>query len=314
MICGPRSFAVLVALATLTLAASASAQAEIQLRLAYSVVLHMESILATVTIENGTSQEFAVGETNGNCRLRFDIETEPGRLIPRTDVPMFRQLAVIPPFKSATLEFDLLRLYQIRSPGSYSVSARIHGPEGMLVSGRQFLDVVPGLEVLRIAQTSPDGRRFTYQLRTLARNRQEHLFLRVDEEAAELCHGVFDLGPQVRLLTPLLRFDRLGRVHVLHQSAPSRFTHSVFEADGTPVQTVFWTSSPAEIQLRRTEEGDIVVAGARPYEGDRFVAPMRVQEATRPPEPVRPNRQPFELPAGYGPDGRRIEPRVDNQR
>ncbi len=303
----------LTALATLAAAGSATAQSEIRLRLAQSIVLHMESILATVTIENGTSEEFAVGETNGNCRLRFDIEAEPGRLIARTDVPMFRRLAVIPPFKSATLEFDLLRLYQIRSPGSYSVSARLHGPAGMLVSGRQFLDVVPGLEVVRIAQTAPDGRRFTYQLRTLGRNRQEHLFLRVDEEAAELCHGVFDLGAQVRLLTPLLRFDRLGRVHVLHQSAPARFTHSVFEADGTPVQTVFWTSTPAEIQLRRTEDGDIVVAGARPYEGDRYVAPPRAQEPRRPPEPARPERRPFELPPGYGPNGRRIEPRVDSQ-
>ncbi len=303
----------LAALAALAVAGSAAAQAEIRLRLTHPVVLHMESILATVTIENGTSEEFAVGETNGNCRLRFDIESEPGRLIPRTDVPMFRRLAVIPPFKSATLEFDLMRLYQIRTPGAYSVSARLHGPAGMLVSGRQFLDVVPGLEVLRTTQTAPDGRRFTYQLRTLGRDRQEHLFLRVDEEAAQLCHGVFDLGPQVRLLTPLLRFDRLGRVHVLHQSAPARFTHSVFEADGSPVQTVFWTSTPAEIQLRRTEDGDIVVAGARPYEGDRYIAPMRVQEPRLPAEPARPQPQPFELPPGYGPDGRRIEPRVDKQ-
>lgn len=303
----------LAALAAVAMAGSAAGQAEIRLRLAHPVVLHMESILATVTIENGTTEEFAVGETNGNCRLRFDIEAEPGRLISRTDVPMFRRIAVIPPFKSATLEFDLMRLYQIRTPGAYSVSARLHGPAGMLVSGRQFLDVVPGLEVLRVTQTAPDGRRFTYQLRTLGRNRQEHLFLRVDEEAAQLCHGVFDLGPQVRLLTPLLRFDRLGRVHVLHQSAPARFTHSVFEADGTPVQTVFWTSSPAEIQLRRTEDGDIVVTGARPYEGDRYVAPMRVQEPRLPAEPARPRPRPFELPEGYGPDGRRIEPRVDNR-
>ncbi|MCX7818907.1 MAG: hypothetical protein N2652_06855 [Kiritimatiellae bacterium] len=305
----------LAALGALALATAAGAQAELRLRLAHSIVLHMESILATVTIENGTPDEFAVGETNGNCRLRFDIEAAPGRLIPRTDVPMFRRIAVIPPFKAATLEFDLLRLYEIRSPGAYAVSARLHGPAGMLVSGRQFLDVVPGLELLRVSQTAPDQRRFTYQLRTLGRNRQEHLFLRVDEDAAELCHGVFDLGPHVRLLRPLLRFDRLGRVHVLHQSAPGRFTHSVFEADGTPVQTMFWSSTPAEIELRRTEDGDIVVAGARPYEGDRVVAPLRVQEP-RPdslPTPAT-SRQPFELPDGYGPDGRRVEPRIDNRR
>lgn len=300
-------------LTVFTMVMTAGAQSEIRLRLAHSTVLHMESILASVTIDNGTSEEFAVGETNGNCRLRFDVEVAPGRLVSRTDVPMFRRLAVIPPFKSATLEFDLLRLYQIRSPGAYSVAVRLHGPAGMLASARQYLDVVPGLELLRVSQSAPDGRRFTYHLRTLGRDRGEHLFLRVDEEAKELCHGVFDLGSQVRLLTPLLRFDRLGRVHVLHQSAPTRFTHSVFESDGTPVETVFWTSTPAEIQLHRTEDGNIVVVGARRYEGDRVVAPMRVQEPRWQPEPVRPPRRPFELPDGYGPDGRRIEPRIDNR-
>lgn len=256
-------------------ATTAPAQVEMRLRLAQSMVLHMEPILATVTIENGSSDEIAIGEGHGNSRFFFDIELAPGRPVPRTETPMFRRIAVVAPYKSATLEFDLLPLYELRTPGSYSVTARLHGPAGLLVSGRQFLDIVPGLEISQIAQTSPGGVRFLYQLRTLARDRQEHLFLRVDEEAASLCHGVFDLGTFIRVFQPVARFDRAGRVHVLHQSAPTRFTHSVFEFDGRPVSSVFWTAKAAEIALQRTEDGDIVVVGAQPYRGDSMVAPPR---------------------------------------
>ncbi len=268
----------ILALTVAGLAPAVVAQVEMRLKLAHPTVLHMESILATLVVENGAAEELAIGETNGNTRLFFDIEAAPGRLVPRTAEPMFRRIAVVPPFKSATLEFDLLSLYEIRSPGAYTVQARLHGPAGLLTSGRLYLDVVPGLQVARVAQAVPGGPRFTYQLRTLGRNRQEHLFLRVDDEAQSLCHGVFDLGTYIRLFSPLLKVDAARRVHVLHQSAPTRFTHSVFEADGAPVRSVFWTASPSEIALERTEDGDLVVAGGRPYEGDKAVAPPRFEE------------------------------------
>lgn len=270
----------------LFLTASAHGQAEMRLRLAYSTSLHMEPVLASLAIVNGTGEDLEIGETNGNARLFFDIEASPGRLVGRAEAPMFRQLASVPAGKSATLEFDLLSLYQIRSPGAYSVTARMHGSAGLVTSARQFLDVVPGMPVTSMTRPHVDGVRYTYQLRSLSRDREDHLFLRVDDEAQSLCFGVFDLGSMLRVVDPVMKSDKRGRIHVLHQSAPTRFTHSVFEADGQPVSSQFWSGRTSGVGLQLNEDGDIVVAGAQPYRGDKTVAPpsvdsRRVEEMRR---------------------------------
>jgi len=256
----------------------AHAQLELNLRLAYNMVLHMEPIVARVTVDNGTPEELVIGETNAAYRLVFEIEQSPGRPVPRTNRPLFGQSAVAPPYKSVTFEFNLLQLYAIREPGAYTVRARLEGPSGRWVTGKEFLDVVPGLDVAHQVQTLPDGRRMVYQLRSLARDRRQHLLLRVDEETRDVCHGVLDLGTYVRLVEPVMKFDRLGRVHVLHLSGPNRFTHSVFEPDGEPVSAKFWTARPSDIALQRDANGDLIVVGARPYAGDVFAAPSRVNE------------------------------------
>jgi len=268
------------------LAAPAFGQVELRLRLANSTVVHMESILASVTVVNGTTDALDIGETNGNARLFFDIEASPGRIVGRAEAPMFRKLAPVPVAKSATLEFDLLNLYQIRSSGAYSVVARLHSPAGLVTSSRQYLDVVPGMPVTSMSKPGPGGNRFTYQLRSLARDREDHLFLRIDDDAKSLCYGVFDLGSMLRVVDPVMRSDGRGRIHVLHQSAPARFTHSVFEPDGQPVSSQFWTGRPSGVALQLTEDGDIVVAGAQAYRGDKVVAPpsvdsRRVEEMQR---------------------------------
>lgn len=257
-------------------AVCAQGQVELKLRLAHPTVLHMEPVLASLTVVNGEEADLLIGETNGNARLFFDIEVSPGRVVTRTEAPLFRSPAPVRAFKSATLEFDLLSLYQIRAPGAYSVVARLHGPGGLFTSARQFLDVVPGMSVATMVKTGPDDVRYTYQLRTLSRDREEHMFLRVDDMGENLCHGVFDLGSILRVVDPVLRRDGHGRVHVLHQSAPTRFTHSVFEADGVPVSTKFWNGRSSSVALQMTEDGDIVITGAEPYRGDKAVAPPTI--------------------------------------
>lgn len=263
-------------IAAALIASGAHGQVDVRMRLAYSTVLHMEPILATVTIVNSTESDLVVGETTGNSRLFFDIETGPGRpFIPRTDAVMFRTPASVPAMKSATLEFNLLPLYSIRSPGAFSVTARLQGPGGLVTSGRQFLDVVPGMVIASVSRPVQDLGQLRYQLRTLARDRADHLFLRIDDAADEICYGVYKLGTVIRVVDPVMRFDRFGMAHILHQSSPTRFTHSSFEPDGTPYRSRFWTGKASSVGLQLTEDGEIEVVGAQPYRGDVGVAPSR---------------------------------------
>ena len=77
----------------------------------------------------------------------------------------------------------------------------------------------------------------SYTLRTLNRDRREVVFLRINDDDRGMCYGVFELGAIVRMFEPKLQMDEVGNIHVLHQSGPWQFTHSVFTPHGDPVAT-----------------------------------------------------------------------------
>jgi hypothetical protein len=66
-------------------------------------------------------------------------------------------------------------------------------------------------------------------------------------------------------------FDTRGRLHVLHQSGPARFTHSSFSSRGTPLDKQFISADGSNVRLVRTPEGGVEVVGGRVYEGDPYV-------------------------------------------
>lgn len=259
---------------------SAGAAVNVRLKLAHSTVLELEPVLASVTIENDGTEPIGLGPTNAQARLQFDIEGSPGSPVRPTGDPLFEAPVTVAPFKSSTFEFDLVTLYTLRAAGPYSVTARLTIGGEMLVSEKVYLDIVPGLELGRIQVDLPGerGGRRTCVLRTLARERTESLFLRVDDTAKGICFGVLDLGGILRMHDPVMRADAGGRIHVLHQSGPTRYTHSVIDPAGALVSAKFYTARPVDIAMRQTAEGEIVIEGGQPYRGDPVVAPMRVDE------------------------------------
>lgn len=268
------------AAAVLAAAGAADAAVSVRLKLAHSTVIEMEPVVASVTIENDGRDPIELGPTNAPVRLQFDIEGSPGSPVRPTGEPLFRAPVTVAPMKSATFEFDLIPLYTIRGAGPYSVTARMTMNGRMELSDRLFLDVVPGLAMGRLVVDLPDARegRRTCMLRTLARERAETLFLRIDNVEKGICHGVFDLGSILRMHDPIMQADASGRIHVLHQSAPTRYTHSVVDPSGIVISVKFYTARPSEIAMRRTAEGEIVVEGGEPYKGDSMVAPLRIDE------------------------------------
>ena len=130
-----------------------------------------------------------------------------------------------------------------------------------------FLDVLPGLEIARLSAgvpAEPDATRL-YTLRTLNRDRVEVMFLRIDDDDRGVCYGVFELGRIVRLYEPKLQVDETGNVHILHQSGPWQFTHSVFTPRGEPVLQEVYSGEGSAIGLKRGEGGQLAVDGGQLY-------------------------------------------------
>ena len=141
---------------------------------------------------------------------------------------------------------DLLRSYALQFTGPYTARVHLRFGETTLAGTKQYLDVVPGFELQNIKV--PRGGNLSdildCSLRTLNRGNREQLFLRL---------------------------DRRGFVHVLHQSAPTRYTHSVHSNEGEPLSKEFHTKGDSSVRFADATDNSLQVKGALPYEGDLSV-------------------------------------------
>ena len=137
----------------------------------------------------------------------------------------------------------------------------------VFISPKLFLDVLPGLEISKLVAGIPEDPNAvrSYTLRTLNRDRTEVVFLRINDDDRGMCYGVFELGTIVRLFEPKLQTDEVGNIHVLHQSGPWQFTHSVFTPHGDPVVQEVYSADGSTIGLKRAEGGQIAVQGGQLY-------------------------------------------------
>lgn len=290
------------ALAVFAAAHLAQGQVDLRLKIASTIFLEMEPAMVTLDIHNRTGDPIVLGGESPNGRLRLDITRGSGEFVRPTDEPLLTEAMEIPPRGRRTLTFNMTQLYQVRRPGPHGVVACLDLAGELHLSERFLFDVVPGFELRRIEARvragDGAGRQHVLSLRSLARDREEWLFARFDEPAESVCNGVYVLGPVLRTFEPQVEIDHDNLVHVLHQSAPQRFTHSVFGLDGAPVSVRFYGGRISDARLAVSEDGLVEPAGVVPYEGDPSAAPLRSltrvwDPAARPVEPpARPERRP----------------------
>lgn len=256
----------------------AAAQVDLSARLQHSRVLQFEPVVATVRIENQSAGPITVG-AGGEVQLHFDIWMRPGDLLPERADAVVPEAFTVEAGRSVSVVVNLTDRYSLTRLGPYTVRGRLAMGERMVSTSRLNLEVVPGLELQRVEATVDGGLHGPLRkcaLLTLPRDGREHLFLRFDDPETSVCHGVHDLGTLIRYTPPVLAVDRLSHVHVLHQSAPTRYTHSVFRVDGAPVASSFYTKGPAAVRLETAQDGTLVVVGGQPYAGDVSVQMPRL--------------------------------------
>ncbi len=265
-------------------AVAAPGQVNLGVRLPNAVTLAMESVPVQVTVANNLATPLKLGGKDANADLMFDV-LSGSDLVARTSAPILDEPVEIPPRRTTTLTLDLARLYAVGRTGPYKVAARLAIPGNQdFTSSYSYLDVVPGLEIARLVCEPPgkSGARLLCTLRTLSRQREEHVFVRVEDDTRGVGLGAFDLGSIVRVFQPQMILDDLGCVHVLHQSAPGRFTHTVVDPGSLTVTTEFLSPRGPEIRIYVDDEGDIQIPGTGPYQGDPYVAPRLIDEPRAP--------------------------------
>lgn len=248
-------------------------QIEISARLQHARLLQFEPVLASVRIQNRMPRPVQVGQGE-EVEIHFDIGVRPGDYLKERPNARHADSFTVEPGETVSVVINLLDRYPLTRLGPYTIRARLSYAGGLRHSARMYLDIVPGMKI-GAAEGSVTGElggpRRVCTLLHLTRDGREHLFLRFDDPDADLSYGVHDLGSFIRFVDPNLAIDLRGHVHVLHQSAPSRFTHSTFRIDGRALDRVFYTKGHAAIRLVPAPDGEIVVAGGQVYEGDLSV-------------------------------------------
>lgn len=260
----------------------AAAQVDMQCRLENGRTVLFEPIVISLDIINNTGDILDFSGAIPNAHLAFDVERSPGVVVPPTGVPLFGQAVTIKPGDTFSGKVNLQATYKITDTGPYTVTTRVEWGEKVFISPKLFLDVLPGLEIAKLVAGIPEdpGAVRSYTLRTLNRDRSEVVFLRINDDDKGMCYGVFDLGTIVRMFEPKLQTDDIGNIHVLHQSGPWQFTHSVFTPHGDPVVQDVYSAEGSTIDLKRAEDGQFAVEGGQRY------APPGEEDASQEAAPV----------------------------
>ena len=265
----PRRALPVLLLLFLLLPLAALAQIEIDWSLDHNRTLLMEPVRADVRISNYTGIPLDFSPGTGNARLLFTIEDDPSSYVRASGRPVIPVPFVVPDGETRSIGVDLLQSYRIVRGQPYLVTPEI-AFRGLRFSGRRLsLEVQPGLEILSRTYGIPSsGNARKVSLRTLNRDRYEHLFFRLDDPSTGYCLCTVDLGGLIRFVQPALQMDSRNVFHVLHQTRPDRFSHAMFTYDGAPAGTEFYIAASGSIRLVRDADGTVSVIGGTRFEPD----------------------------------------------
>jgi hypothetical protein len=293
-----RAFFGMLAVALGGAALSASAQVEVTARLVHDRTILMEPVQVNVGIANYTGRDLDL-TARGNARLTFDVEDQPTSTLPASGSLLGNQPVIIPAGDTREVEVNLLDAYRLVKGQTYMLTPVLEFEGVRFLGPRLSIEVQPGLAVLQrdFGMPGSDQMRTAF-LRLIHRDRADRLFFRLDNPATGYCLGTYDLGRVIRFFPPRLAQDRENRFHVLHQTGPDRFAHSIFDYDGGPAGTTFYAAESGGIRLQRTEAGAIEVAGGIRYEEDPENPGLLTAPALPPSHPYNMN---LAEPAAKGP-------------
>ncbi len=249
---------------------NALGQVDIQMQVGPRRALLHESVFADLRIANNTSRQIILGGEQANADIEFDVSDMNGRSVRlRPNRSVINRTVVIDPFTTKSLQVDLVVAYQIVEARPYKVRCVIRLGEGRFSSNQAYFDVNPGSRIAS-QKIGHNGRTRVYNLIYLYRENHGELFLRVESEDGSICYGVYNFGNYIRIQDAEMSFDNQGRVHLLYQSGPRRFSHYVLNPEGETEERKFYSGIPGRISLSRSAEGDVSVEGGGAYQGDLY--------------------------------------------
>jgi hypothetical protein len=245
---------------------AARAQIEIFCQPSHNNFLVGEEVAVRVEVRNNTGGELVLAGAQRNVRLGFELTTESGTAVPQRASLPFTAADIIRSGETWIRNIDLQPFYDLRNSGRLKLHAFLEWEGRGFLSAKKFFSLARGPELGKLVAAKGSAAKkvlIKYSLRTVVREEGEILFLCIEDPESQLRLSAANLGTAVRLYPPQLRRDGADHLHVLHQSAPNRFTHSELTETGKLIKQEHF-STDYQMPDMQEVEGHVLVKG-RPY-------------------------------------------------
>jgi hypothetical protein len=242
-----------------------------------------------------TGRDITLHDADGQKWCNFEIQTGEGRLVPARDQETGLVPLLIPAGETIKRSANLAALFPIGDFGMYRVRAAVYFAEA-----RKFYDSQPanievseGKVLWQQTVGVPEGREGAGGSRTLSLlsfrlEKDNRLYVRVEDKEGGVVYATQQLGPILTNNVPHAEIDRENQLHILQLVGLKTYAYTRVGLNGETLDHVTYNSVNSKPNLRKRENGEVVVVGGQ------VDAPVAVS-ATGPAGPKLSDR-----PAGMG--------------
>lgn len=248
----------------------ADAQIQVDLKLDRPLYVLHEPVTGTLTIINRAGRDLVFGESGGLSWLDFTVTDGKGNLItPFQGMPKETSI-VLQSGQTYEHKVHINKYYPMGQVGIYRVKASVNFPQIRRVfqSPQQSVQITEGQplwsQIVGVPQGHPRAGTYReYSLMTYYHGaRNKALYFRMKDSDSGLIYKTYPLGDYMTLRPPAHAIDRENQLHVLHMSAPQKYTYTVIDIDGNPLfQREYVERNTNRPELVSTDFGDVSVQG-----------------------------------------------------
>ena len=266
----------------------------LELKLAQDRFLPRETMELEILVRNQSGQPLTLRPEDDwldvTVTTVLNVQGE-GSLVTRLKPVIIAESFTVNNTLSAKAVVDIAPCFELTRPGRFKVFASIKysGARPPFVSQPVIFEVVPGSKIWEQefgwraagAGAVDEVRKYTLQQLTSTQHRLQ-LYVSVTDSEDNILRQI-SLGRANAADRPQTRLDRLSNLHVLHQTGPRWFTHTVISPNGeVRIRATYEASDPTRARpgLKTDDDGLVSVTSAV-----RVARPDDLVPAKLPPPP-----------------------------
>ena len=209
---------ILLSAVFLAFAQQLHAQISIDMTIKRRLYLVYEPIVVNVAITNMSGHDLVLDDSDSQKWFSFQVTTGDGRIIPPLDLDYKLQPLTIPMGETLKRSLNLSSLYAVQEFGLYRIKASVYSSETQKYysSPTTDLEITDGKLIWEQTVGVPGKQSSrTISLLTFRMERDNMLYIRVQDKEAGLVYTTNQLGRVLLTYEPEIMLDKQNGIHVL---------------------------------------------------------------------------------------------------